>query len=73
MQPTPLRTRSCRRVTAEGWVETFRELTARVYTARGGRSGPRPDYPTFADGHAPTSWGRHRLSNAERRWVEVPR
>jgi predicted dehydrogenase len=59
---------------AEGWVETFRELYRSVYAAvaAGGPSGS-PDYPTFVDGHRANVLGDAiALSNAERRWVEVP-
>jgi predicted dehydrogenase len=59
---------------AEGWVETFRELYRSVYAAVA-TAGPMgsPDYPTFVDGHRANVLGDGiALSNAERRWVEVP-
>ncbi len=59
---------------AEGWVETFRELYRSVYAAVAAGGPPEaPDYPTFADGHRANVLGDAiALSNAERRWVEVP-
>jgi predicted dehydrogenase len=59
---------------AEGWVETFRELYRSVYAdvAAGGPSSA-PQYPTFVDGHRANVLGDAiALSNADRRWVEVP-
>ena len=59
---------------AEGWVDTFRELYRSVYAAVAAGAPPtEPDYPTFADGHRANVLGDAiALSNAERRWVEVP-
>ncbi len=59
---------------AEGWVDTFRELYRSVYAAVAAGAAPtEPDYPTFADGHRANVLGDAiALSNAERRWVEVP-
>jgi predicted dehydrogenase len=59
---------------AEGWVDTFRELYRSVYAAVAAGGPPaEPDYPTFADGHRANVLGDAiALSNAERRWVEVP-
>ena len=59
---------------AEGWVDTFRELYRSVYTAVAAGAPPEePDYPTFLDGHRANVLGDAiAVSNAERRWVEVP-
>lgn len=59
----------------EGWVDTFRELYRAVYRAVAAGGMPdEPDFPTFADGHRANVLGDAiALSNAERRWVEVPR
>ena len=58
----------------EGWVDTFRELYRSVYAAAAAGSPPtEPSYPTFTDGHRANVLGDAiALSNAERRWVEVP-
>jgi predicted dehydrogenase len=60
---------------AEGWVDTFRELYRAVYAdVAAGRPAAEPAYPTFEDGHRANVLGDAiALSNAERRWVEVPR
>jgi len=55
-------------------VDTFRELYRSVYTAVAAGAPPEePDYPTFLDGHRANVLGDAiAVSNAERRWVEVP-
>jgi predicted dehydrogenase len=74
MQPTAAGHTSLPAGHPEGWVDTFRELYRSVYAAVAGGSPPaEPDYPTFADGHRANVLGDAiALSNAERRWVEVP-
>jgi predicted dehydrogenase len=58
---------------AEGFAETFRELYKRVYRAvESGGPPPKPDYPTFADGHWENVLGEAiARSSRERAWIEV--
>jgi predicted dehydrogenase len=60
---------------SEGFGETFRELYRAVYRAVAAGAPPaEPDYPTFADGHEQALIADAiARSNAEGRWVEVPR
>ena len=60
---------------AEGFTDTFKQLYRAVYAAvEEGRMPPKPDFPTFADGHEEVLLGEAiALSAAEERWVEVTR
>lgn len=59
----------------EGFADTFRALFRAVYAdIASGRPSPKPDYPTFVDGHDATLVADAiAKSHAEQRWAAVAR